>query len=183
MKDFLTSSKIKIIQIALMMLLFLQIASREISICNNGNDLTSSTCSNNRIELNNYRAGQFEMDKDGNMLLLYSNSINKEKRLFYGLKGDGRNFFDEGVMLETQIDYIGYSGVREGSRIIFVSLDIEGGNSKQYLFSISSGSPETSLAELYEIGENGVISSSSNTIKEFLQISEVITSHQHSLIK
>ena len=181
MKDILTSSKIKIIQTAITMLLFLQISSRDISYCNEGDSLTSSTCFNNIIKLNNYRAGQFEQDKDGNMFLLYSNSINKEKRLFYGLKSDGRNYFERGVQVETQINYSGYSGTRDGSRIIFVTIDV-GGNDKQYLFTISAGNPANSLVELYEIKENG-ISSSSNTITNFLEISRKIYSYHHSLFK
>lgn len=173
--------KIKMIQITIIMILFLRITSGDISNCQNGDFLTNSACFNNIIKLDNYRAGQFAEDKDGNIFILYSHSINKEKRLFYGLKSNGINYFEEGVQIETQIDFSGYNGERDGARVIFVNINLDGTN-KQYLFSISAGDPANSLAELYEIKENG-ISSSSNTIEIFFQMNDEITSYQHSLIK
>ena len=182
MKDFLTSTKTKIIQIALMTLFFLQIASRDISECSNEQSLSTSTCFNNIIKFDSYRAGQFEQDKDGNMFLLYSNSVDKQKRLFYGIDRNGQNYFDSGFTIETEINYSGtYSGTRVGSRVIFVTINV-GGESKQYLFSISGGDAQFSLAELYEIKKND-ISSSSKTITNFLEINEEVTSYQHSLFK
>ena len=149
--------KIKMSQITIIMILFLRITSSDISNCQNEEDsLTTSACFNNIIKLDNYRAGQFVEDKDGNMFILYSHSINKEKRLFYGLKRNGINYFEEGVKIETQIDFSGYNGERDGARVIFVNINLDGTN-KQYLFSISAGDPANSLAELYEIKENGII--------------------------
>ena len=182
MKVFLTSTKTKIIQIALMTLFFLQIASRDISECSNEQSLSTSTCFNNIIKFDNYRAGQFEQDEDGNMFLLYSNSVDKKKRLFYGIDRNRRNYFDSGFTIETEINYSGtYSGERNGARNIFITLNVDG-ESKQYLFSISAGNPGNSLAELYEIKKND-ISSSSKTITNFLEINEEVTSYQHSLFK
>ena len=163
-EDFLSNSKIKVFQAIIVLLLFFQICAQKIKTCQNGIDLTNKTCFNNLIKLDNYTAGQFEKDKDGNMFLLYSNSIMKAKRLFYGLKNNGRNYFEENAHKEIQLSPIEYAEERAESRIIFISID---GNNKQYLLSTSSGDPELTLAELYELNENTITTFSKRT-KDFL---------------
>ena len=152
MKDLLKSSKIKFFQIAITILLLFQISSEE-SSCSNANSLTDSNCFNNLIKLNNYRSGQFEKDKEGSMFILYSNSITKSKRLFYSLKKNGNNYFEEGYQKEIQITPPDSNAERDESKIIFVSID---GNDKQYLFSTSAGYPQSTLVELYGIEENRI---------------------------
>ena len=60
--------------------------------CNNDSKIIEgSSCFNKIIRFDNgYRAGQFTIRKDGVLLIEYS-FINK--RLFYGLKKNGRGFF------------------------------------------------------------------------------------------
>ena len=179
MKDFLLSSKIKIIQIVIVNLFFLQITSDIISTCSNGDSLSNETCFNNLIKIDNYRAGQFGEDKDGNLFLLYSNTVDKKKRLFYGLKNNGRNYFGESDRKEIEITPASSVLEIKESRIIFVTLS----DGKQYLFSTSAGNPHSTLAELYYIKENE-INKFSNLTNNLLRVenSEITSSH-YSLIK
>ena len=180
MKDFFPNFKIKIIQIAIAMLLFLKITSYDISSCSNGQSLTDDSCFNNLIQFENYRAGQFGEDKNGNLFLLYSGTQDPKKRLFYGIKDNGRSYFAQNEKKEIDITPVGSTVQREESRIIFVTPS----DGKQYLFSTSAGYPHSTLAEMYSIGENK-ISSYSKLTKNVLQGVEnsFITSTQYSLIK
>ena len=182
MKDFFRNSKIKSIQIIIAMLLFLKIASADISSCTEGESLASETCFNNLIKIENYRAGQFGEDNQGNLFLLYSHSSVKNKRLFYGLKDNGRNYFGDSEKKEIETTI---SGSREESRIIFIT-PTESSDGQQYLFSTSAGKPSETLAEFYNIGEDDIIRNSNSkfTNSFFTDIgSDEITSSQYSLIK
>ena len=182
MKDFFRNSKIKSIQIIIAMLLFLKIASADISSCTEGESLASETCFNNLIKIENYRAGQFGEDNQGNLFLLYSHSSVKNKRLFYGLKDNGRNYFGDSEKKEIETTI---SGSREESKIIFITPK-ESSDGQQYLFSTSAGKPSETLAEFYNIGEDDIIRNSNSkfTNSFFTDIgSDEITSSQYSLIK
>ena len=93
------------------------------------------TCFNEIIEIKG-RSGQFGLRKDGVLLIEYSD---EGKRIFYGLKPNGRGFFpDENSMYEIEeIDRDGDSYKRYESKNMLVSLkdDSEG---KQYVFSVST---------------------------------------------
>jgi len=93
-----------------------------------------------------YRAGQFAFDSNGNMIIEYS----KDKyRLLYGLKKDGKNYFgEETPTKEIQIDNNGTIGYRYESRNIFVTINND--TTKQYLLSIGASS---SVAELHDLEE------------------------------
>ena len=64
------------------------------------------------------------------MFILYSNSFTKSKRLFYGLKENGNNYFEEGYQKEIQIATPDSNAERDESQIIFVSVE---GSDNQYL--------------------------------------------------
>lgn len=180
MKDFIPSSKIKIIQISIAMLLFLKITSTDISNCNEGDSLKTATCFNNLITFNNYRAGQFEKDKNGNLFLLYSNSQETKKRLFYGITNEGWNYFENDKTKEIEISSEGSAEKREESRIIFVTSSSGG----QYLLSTSAGDPSSTLVEYYNIGKDAISSFSKATQSLFSDIgSDTITSSQYSLFR
>ena len=61
------------------------------NICKYNKSYLNTSCFNDKIEFHgNFRAGQFETFKDGSLIIEYSedsgNSIDNNKRLFYGLK-------------------------------------------------------------------------------------------------
>ena len=67
------------------------------SDCSNGKSITDNDCFNDLILIQkNYRGPQFTTNKEGIMLIEYSNSQYNadEYRLFYGLKKNGRNYFE-----------------------------------------------------------------------------------------
>lgn len=162
------------------MLLFLKITSTDISNCNEGDSLKTATCFNNLITFNNYRAGQFEKDKNGNLFLLYSNSQETKKRLFYGITNEGWNYFENDKTKEIEIFSEGSAEKREESRIIFVTSSSGG----QYLLSTSAGDPSSTLVEYYNIGKDAISSFSKATQSLFSDIgSDTITSSQYSLFR
>ena len=120
--------------------------------CSYGGLITDTSCFNNLIIIQkNYRAAQFATDKNGNMIIEYSNDQEyaNEYRLFYGLKKDGRNYFENEnalkiVKLETDEGNKG----RYESRILFVSTENDINKDKQYLFSTSA---YNSLTELHDL--------------------------------
>ena len=122
--------------------------------CPNGTAITDTNCFNNLIIIQNYyRAGQFATDKNGNMIIEYSNDEGgrAEYRLFYGLKKNGRNYFDNDnahkkIQIVTDISQKG----RYESRNLFVSLENDINKDKQYLFSTSSYETLTELHDLKE---------------------------------
>ena len=94
MKDFLPSFTIKIIQTALILLLFQQISSELLlSNCDGELYFENEECFNNLIKLDYDQYGRFAEDKYGNMFILYSFEDNENKRPFYALKKNGTNYF------------------------------------------------------------------------------------------
>ena len=180
MKEFFSNSKIDFLK--LIIILFLQINSIN-SSCTNGDKITDTNCFNNLIIIKNfYRAGQFVTDKKGNMFILYSNDEdgNTGKRLFYGLKNNGRNYFaNENAHKEIQTNSDEGVNARYESRIALISLESDTNQNKQYLFSTSAY--ELSITELYDIGENDI----SKVVKKTITFWNIIDifSYQYSLMK
>ena len=148
--------------------------------CTNGDQITDTDCFNNIIILQNYyRAGQFATDKEGNMIIEYSNDHSgvKQYRLLYGLKKNGRNYFENDnahkiIKIETSETHKG----RYEARNIFVSLENDINKQNQYLFSTSA---YYTLTELYDIkGDSYVVK---NTL-DFWNIIDIF-SYQYSLIE
>ena len=117
------------------------------SSCSSGTFLNDSSCFNNIINFNhlNYRAGHFASKKNGDLVVEYSGNPPIEKRLFYGLKENGRGLFNDGYIREKDLpnNYGRYE-----SRNLFVSLKGDTNREKEYLFSTSSYQSWTELHDL-----------------------------------
>ena len=111
-----------------------------------------SICSNKNILIFNsshYISGHAAFTSNGDMIIDYSY---ENKRLFYGLKKNGKNYFDENegsnstkMITVGEIDDECYQ-----ARNIFISLNNSDEN-KQYLFSISS---KSNTIELFDLERN-----------------------------
>ena len=109
-------------------------------------------CFNEVLTFNqkNYRAGHFAINNKGDMVAEFSDNYNS--RLFYGLKKNGRSFFDTDSNIkeieisensETTGEYPRYE-----SNNIFVYLEDDINKEKGYLFSTSSWVSVTELHDL-----------------------------------
>ena len=99
-----------------------------------------------------YRAGNFAINKNNDMLIEYSY---QDKRLFYGLKQNGRYYFNDTIGNPSPTKEITIvnnedplTTPRYESKNIFISLSYDINADKQYLFSTSS---YTTVSELYDI--------------------------------
>ena len=97
----------------------------------------------------NYRAGHFAINNKGDMVVEYSD---EHSRLFYGLKNNGRNFFETENNLKEINDLQNYNQTdayqRYESNNIFVYLENDINKEKGYLFSTSSYITATELHDL-----------------------------------
>ena len=97
----------------------------------------------------NYRAGHFAINKKGDMVVEYSD---EHSRLFYGLKNNGRYFFETENNLKEINDLQNYNQTeaypRYESNNIFVYLENDINKEKGYLFSASSYITATELHDL-----------------------------------
>lgn len=196
MKDFLPSLKIKILQTALIILLFQQINSDASTNCVETTSLSDSNCFTNLIKLEQCVNGQFAEDKFGNMFILYSASLsNENNRLLYALKKDGTIYFPNDDTNNNPNDATkpfiisasdARANKREHSRVIFLN---SGNSANQYLLSISPGDSGNAITELYEIGknaynENTIITKSAEATSTFDDsLSGLSSSFQYSLLK
>jgi len=111
-----------------------------------------SICSNKNILIFNsshYISGHSAFTSNGDMIIEYSY---ENKRLFYGLKKNGKNYFNEnGQNNSTKMLTIGeIENECYQARNIFISLNNSNEN-KQYLFSISS---KSNTIELFDLERN-----------------------------
>ena len=115
--------------------------------CSLGTYLSDSSCFNNVIYFNhlNYRSGHFASKKNGDLVLEYSGDPRFAKRLFYGLKTNGRGLFNDGYIREKDLPS---EHGRFEARNLFVSLKSDGNKEKEYLFSTSSYQSWTELHDL-----------------------------------
>jgi hypothetical protein len=105
-----------------------------------------------------YRAGHFAINSKGDMIIEYSNL---QYRLFYGLKGNGKNYFPEGTKeIEITSDTITSSYIRRYESInFFVSFKDDINKLKEYLMSISS---YVTILEIHDF-ENDIYNISEST--------------------
>ena len=123
------------------------------SICSSGTSLDDLGCFNNVIKFNhlNYRAGHFATKKNSDLVIEYSGHPPYTKRLFYGLKKNGRGLFNDGYIREKNLT--GNYG-RYESRNLFISLKDDTNREKEYLFSTSS---YQSLTELHDLENDNYV--------------------------
>ena len=115
-----------------------------------------SSCFNNIIIFDKgYRAGQFTIRKDGVLLIEYSSG---NKRLFYGLKSNGRGFFkneetNKKIYIQSDILFRLEEVVkRHESRNKIVYLYNDESQENPYIFSISA---YIGLNELHHFDDKG----------------------------
>ena len=125
------------------------------SICTKGMKINDTSCFNDLIIIKNYhRAGSFATNKKGDMIIEYSNDHEGllNKRLFYGIKKNGRYFFpNEEAYKEKEINNPVSTrniNARYEARNIFVSLEDDINKEKEYLFSTSAYETLTELHDL-----------------------------------
>ena len=128
-------------------------------VCEYNKSYLNTSCFNDKIEMpENFRAGHFETFKDGSLIIEYSednsNSNQYEKKLFYGLKKNGRYYFpDESPFKHFEFYNTSnnkYTGRFESkNKIIYLSGDIN--KEKEYLFSTGS---YLSVTELHDVEGN-----------------------------
>ena len=141
----------------LILVLYLLTNIREINSesCKNYNNFSNKDCFNNILIFNNkkYRAGHFAENKNGDMIIEYSDDLPGKSRLFYGLKKNGNYYFaDEKATKEIEdIKSDNDLYKRYESFNIFVSLEDDVNKTNEYLFSTSS---YQSLTELYNSNIN-----------------------------
>ena len=125
--------------------------------CKDYNNFNNNECFNNILIFNSktYRAGHFAQNKDGDMIVEYSDNSPGKSRLFFGLKKSGKYYFTaENITKEIEIidsdsDIYG----RYESINLFVSFQDDINQENQYLFSTSS---YMSLTELYNSNLNNL---------------------------
>ena len=156
------NQKTKLLNINLLLFLFINIFDTYYCNinCKNNPSLSNKDCFNNILLFNEkkYRAGQFATNKKGDLIIEFSEDDggNNKARLLYGLKRDGRYFFqNEEAIYEFTITGAQQNGIgnyyyaRYESRNIFISMDNNDDN--EYLFSVSSYS---SVVELHKLNDD-----------------------------
>ena len=160
--------------------------------CKKNISLLNTNCFNNILLFNEkkYRSGHFATNKKGDLILEFSedngsNSINNA-RLFYGLKKDGRYFFNNekatyefnitGAKILESNSTIYYG--RYESRNLFVSLGNDVDN--EYLLSVSS---YDSVVELHNITNDNNNNHHTWVTTFFFNLSSNIHSFEYSLFE
>ena len=178
------------------LILILEIIFSNNRYCKNNNYLSDKNCFNNILIFNSkkYRAGHFDTNKNGDLLIEFSeeDGNNISSRLFYGLKKDGSYFFPEGNHV-YELDITGakvnisdnnteYYYGRYESNNLFVSLDSDKEDKKQYFLSVSS---YKSIVELHDFNNINNITHYTWTTKNFFNLnnSDYIYSYQFSLFE
>ena len=131
--------------------LSLIIGSIKCNSCNSNKQISNSDCFNDIIQFDQdkYRAGHACVTKEGDLLIEYSIDDDSSKRLFYGLKSNGRNYFDGNSFIKI-IDLGNDEGVKPRFESMNRLIKINDGtnNDKEYLLSIST---YRTLVELYDL--------------------------------
>ena len=115
-------------------------------------DITNTECFNDRIILaNKFRAGHFVTMKDGTLIIEYSNDGVNYLRLFYGLKKNGRYYFEN----ESPFRHLNATNPvndtlngRYESKNIVLHFKDDTSKQKEYIFSTSIWTTVTELHDL-----------------------------------
>ena len=142
-------------------------------------NLTDTSCFNNLLILDNkkWRAGHASTNKKGDIFVEFSiDETSNNDRLIYGLKKNGRYFYNETEFGYKEISF-GQQYGRFESLNLFVSLKNDNLKNTEYLFSYSCGE---SLVEIIDV-ENNI--NYGMYVKNFFGISEVLYSYDFSLFE
>jgi hypothetical protein len=113
------------------------------NICSINNSIIKTQWLNNILIFDqyNFRAGNFAINDDGDMIIEYSEN---NQRLFYGLKKDGSYLFNDDTSHSKIISFENSETMKRfESKNIFIYI-----NDKQYLFSTGTS---ISISELYDL--------------------------------
>ena len=119
--------------------------------CKSITSYTNTQCFNEKIIFyDTMRGGHFETLDDGTLIIEYSSNNENSKRMFYGLKKNGRFYFPD----ETPVKYFNaknpdndnHGRYESKNKIIYLENDAQ--KKKQYLFSTSI---YTTVTELHDI--------------------------------
>ena len=148
-------------------------------------DIVNSECLNAVLILNHnqWRSGHASTNKNGDTIIEFSiESPEGKSRLFYGLRKNGRYFFQGAFFKEIEEmncdDCDNSLRGRYESRNLFVSLNNDTAKTKQYLFSMTSFN---GLVELIDI-ENNFDYHSWNNIN-FFELNSTIFSFEYLLFE
>ena len=119
--------------------------------CKIDNDIVKTQFLNNIIWIGeeNYRYVNFAMFSNGDMIIETTNIPGTKKRIFYGMKKDGREFFYKDNKWRYNYTMKG-EDIRDEAEIFIVKINGKAGdesNGKEYLVSIAKGNQ---YAELYD---------------------------------
>ena len=143
------------------LLIFINCAYVNSNECKSNATLNKKKCFNQLYIFNHkkLKGGQFFTNKNGDLIIEYSDDERPNDRIFYGLKKDGGNYFqtENGFYEYTSegitIDESANSVRKHNSMSYFVSIPDEGGNTeKEYFFTIN---PFKYLVELQELAGEG----------------------------
>ena len=122
--------------------------------CYNLYDYTNTTCFNDKILFKNkFRAGHFVTLKDGTLIIEYSSDGVNYERFFYGLKKNGRYYFENESPFRhfkaTNPSNDLHGRYESENKIVYLSGDSSKEN--EYIFSTSIW---TTVTELHDIPGN-----------------------------
>ena len=122
--------------------------------CYTVTSFTNTDCFNDKIEFHNkFRAGHFVTLQDGSLIIEYSSDGTNYERFFYGLKKNGRYYFENETAFrhfDVKNPVAQWHGRYESeNKIVYLSGDTNKEN--QYIFSTSIW---TTVTELHDIFTN-----------------------------
>ena len=134
-------------------------------VCKIDNDIVKTQFLNNIIWIGeeNYRYINFALFSNGDMIIETTNNPGTTKRIFFGMKKDGREFFYKDNEWRYNYTMEG-EGNRDEAEIFVVKINGEIGeenNGKEYLVSIAK---ENQFAELYDFDNNKIYKKISSSL-------------------
>lgn len=93
--------------LAIILLLFLfngslgQIGALNKNTCKDNPKLNNAECFTYVIQFENYRSGKSVISNKNNLIIEYSRNSNHSERLFYGIKPDGYNYFQNDSFIKV----------------------------------------------------------------------------------
>ena len=119
--------------------------------CKSITSYTNTQCFNEKIIFyDTFRGGHFETLDDGTLIIEYSSNNDNSKRMFYGLKKNGRYYFPNETSIKIfhakNPDNENHGRYESKNKIVYMAKDKE--KKKQYLFSTSIYQTVTELHDI-----------------------------------